>query len=59
VFKDSQVTKLDAWTVCEEADAMPAVCYPAFVGTGRVGVGLDAAGLQSLPESLGNITTAR
>ena len=53
MFKDSSVTKLDAWSTTEEADAIPALCYPAFVGTGKLGVGLDAAGLQSLPDVLG------
>ncbi len=31
---------------------MPAVSYPALVGTGKLGVGLDASGLQSLPDRL-------
>lgn len=53
MFKDSHVTRLDAWSVVEEADAMPAVAFPAFVGTGKLGIALDAAGLQSLPNRLG------
>lgn len=53
MFKDSQVTRLDAWSTVEEADALPAVAFPAFVGTGRLGIGLDAGGLQSLPDRLG------
>ncbi|MFW5857943.1 MAG: hypothetical protein ACOCX4_08695 [Planctomycetota bacterium] len=53
MFKDSNVTRLDPWSITEAADAMPAVALPAFVGTGKLGVGLDAAGLQGLPDRLG------
>ena len=52
MFKDSHITRLDAWSIIEESDGMPSLCYPAFVGTGKIGIGLDAAGLQSLPETL-------
>ncbi len=53
MFKDSAVTRLDPWVLREEADAIPAVCYPAFVGSGQFGLGLDGGGLQSLPDTLG------
>jgi len=53
MFKDSKVTQLTAWTVLEESEGMPAVNYPALIGTGRLGIGLDCAGLQSLPDTLG------
>ena len=52
MFKDSNVTSITPWTVIEESEAMPWVNYPALIGTGLVGVGLDAAGLQSLPDTL-------
>lgn len=54
MFKDSNVTRLSPWGTVEEADALPAVAFPAFVGSGPLGIGLDAGGLQSLTESLGD-----
>ncbi len=53
MFKDSYVTQLTPWTVLEESTGMPQVSYPAFVGSGKLGIGLDCAGLQSLPDTLG------
>ncbi|OPZ30552.1 MAG: hypothetical protein BWZ02_00710 [Lentisphaerae bacterium ADurb.BinA184] len=53
MFKDGQVVALDAWQVVERCDALPALSYPAFVGSGHLGIGLDAAGLQGLPDRLG------
>ena len=53
MFKDSHVTRLTPWTVVEEATGMPPVNYPAFIGSGKIGIGLDCAGLQSLPDTLG------
>ncbi len=52
MFKDTQATRLDAWSVVEESDALPALGYPALIGSGGFGIGLDAAGLQSLPDRL-------
>lgn len=54
MFKDSAVTRLTPWAVHEEADIMPVFAYPAYVGSALLGVGLDAGGLQSLPESMGD-----
>lgn len=52
MFKDSKVTSLSPWVVVEESDALPEFCYPAFAGTGLLGVGLDAGGLQSLQDQI-------
>jgi hypothetical protein len=51
-FQDSHIVQLTPWKVVESSESMPLVAYPAFVGTGRLGVGLDAAGLQSLADPL-------
>ncbi len=53
MFKDSKVTGLTPWTVIEESTGMPGVNYPAFIGSGLIGIGLDCAGMQSLPDTLG------
>ena len=53
MFKDSNITRLDAWSLVEESDALPEAAFPAFIGSGKIGIGLDAAGLQSLPDRLG------
>lgn len=53
MFKHSHTTHLEAWRSLERADQLPSPAFPVFVGTGHLGLGLDASGLQALPESLG------
>lgn len=52
MFKDSHITQLTPWSVLEESVGMPPVNYPALVGSGLLCVGVDGAGLQSLPDKL-------
>lgn len=52
-FKNALITEMDPWAITEASDAMPTMAYPHFVGSGLLGVGLDASGLQSLPDCLG------
>ena len=47
-FPDSRVTAYDRWTIRESAEGLPDNILPAFVGSGRLGAGLDASGLQNL-----------
>ena len=52
MFKDSRTTKLTPWHVTEESSGLPAMSYPALVGTGMLAAGLDVTGLQGLPDKL-------
>ena len=52
MFKDTHVTQLTAWSVLEESDVFPSVLFPAFIGSGQLGFGLDAGGLQGMPDRL-------
>ena len=52
MFKDSFTTRLTPWHITEESSGLPHFSYPALVGSGLLGVGLDAAGLQSLPDKI-------
>lgn len=51
-FTDSYVTNLTPWEVTESSASMPDANFPAFVGSGTLGVAVDAAGLQSLSDKL-------
>jgi hypothetical protein len=51
-FKDSYIISMTPWKIVEASESMPRVLYPAYIGTGRLGVGVDAAGLQSLTDQL-------
>jgi len=48
LFKQSAVKGLTRDTVVEEAGRMPQDIYPAMIGSGRTGLGLDATGMQGL-----------
>lgn len=47
-FRDSCVTAVAPMRLVEEAATVPLYALPAFVGSGVMGVGLDASGLQGL-----------
>jgi len=47
-FKDSTVTDFTRWTLTEQSDVLPMNIFPAFIGSGYIGVGLDASGMQVL-----------
>jgi len=49
MFVDSKVTRISAYSVVEESQAMPHPYLPAAVGSGVLAFGLDASGLQGLP----------
>jgi hypothetical protein len=51
-FTDSYVTNLTPWEVTESSASMPDANFPAFIGSGTLGVAVDAAGLQSLSDKL-------
>lgn len=45
---DSAVTSYTPWSITEEADHLPLRILPAYVGSGLLGAGLDASGMQNL-----------
>lgn len=45
---DSAVTAYTPWSITEEADHLPRNILPAYVGSGLLGAGLDASGMQDL-----------
>jgi hypothetical protein len=49
VFEYSRIKKLSARIAYEKDDKLPVDILPAFLGSGLVGVGVDATGGQSLP----------
>lgn len=51
-FTDSYVTNITPWEVTESSASMPDANFPAFVGSGTLGMAVDAAGLQSLSDKL-------
>jgi hypothetical protein len=54
IFRHSAVTALTRETVTEEAARLPVDIHPALVGTGRLGLALDATGLQGLNTFIGH-----
>ena len=48
LFRQSALSSLARDTIVEEAGHMPDDIYPAFIGSGEIGLGLDATGLQGL-----------
>jgi hypothetical protein len=48
LFRQSAVSALTRDTITEEADRLPLDIYPALIGSGELGLGLDATGLQGL-----------
>ena len=48
IFRQSALSSLTHDTVTEEAPRMPRDIYPAMIGSGEIGIGLDATGLQGL-----------
>ncbi|MHB1002154.1 MAG: hypothetical protein ACYC27_23180 [Armatimonadota bacterium] len=53
IFPDSRVTGITPWSVCETADYLPEEIFPAYIGSGRIGIGLDASGMQNLDCKIG------
>lgn len=53
------MTRLDEWTTVEESEGFPRIALPACVGSGKLGVGLDASGLQGLPDCLAGFYQCR
>ncbi len=48
LFPDSMVADLNSWSIIEKADHLPQNILPAFIGSGVIGIGLDASGMQNL-----------
>lgn len=48
MFPDSMVRDVTPWQVREEAEFYPDAILPAYIGSGRIGVGIDASGMQGL-----------
>lgn len=48
MFKDSCVTAITPWSVREEATLIPTHILPAYIGSGKAVLSLDASGLQGL-----------
>jgi len=59
MFVDSHVTRLSAYSVVEASQTMPQPYLPAVVGSGVVAIGLDATGLQGLPDGVGEFYKCR
>jgi len=51
-FIDSYVTKLTPWIVTEHSPTFPDSNYPAFIGSGLIGIGTDVSGMQGLTDEL-------
>jgi hypothetical protein len=51
-FKDSYIISMTPWRIIEASESMPRIAYPAYIGTGKVGIGIDAGGLQGLKDQL-------
>ena len=48
LLRQSAVSSLTRDTIVEESDRMPTDIFPALIGSGEIGIGLDATGLQGL-----------
>lgn len=48
IFPDSCVRSVTPWEVREQADYLPEDILPAYIGSGDIGIGLDASGMQNL-----------
>jgi len=48
IFRQSALSELTRETITEQAPRMPRDIYPAMVGSGLIGMGFDATGLQGL-----------
>jgi len=59
MFVDSKVTRLSAYSVVEQSQSMPQPYLPAVVGSGVLSLGLDATGLQGLPDGIGEFYKCR
>jgi len=51
-FIDSYATKMDPWVITERSPTFPDSNYPAYIGSGIIGIGLDVSGLQGLTDKL-------
>jgi hypothetical protein len=52
MFHNSFISKITPWSITETSEWMPAVAYPALVGSGRLTMGIDCTGLQGLPDRI-------
>ena len=52
MFHNSFITKMTPWSITESSEWMPAVAYPALVGSGRLTLGIDCTGSQELPDRI-------
>lgn len=54
LFEDSRVRRITPFTIEEEDTSLPTDILPMFIGSGRIGVGLDASGMQALDCTVGS-----
>jgi hypothetical protein len=50
MFHNSFNVQMTPWSLTETSEWMPPVAYPALMGSGQLTIGLDASGLQGLPD---------
>jgi hypothetical protein len=53
-FKDSCMTHLGPMKLVEESTAFPLTIHPAFAGSGVLGMGVDASGMQTIDSRMAN-----
>lgn len=53
IFEDSCVREIASWKVHEEFDGLPEDIFPAYIGSGKIGIGIDASGMQNLDCRIG------
>lgn len=53
IFPDSKVKSITAWQVIEESNGLPEEIFPAYIGSGKIGIGIDASGMQNLDCKIG------
>lgn len=52
IFSDSKAVYVSRWRVVEESNDLPMEIMPAYIGSGLIGLGVDASGLQGLDSRL-------
>ncbi|MHB1457414.1 MAG: hypothetical protein ACYC0V_10920 [Armatimonadota bacterium] len=53
IFPDSKVRSITAWQIVEESIGLPEEIFPAYIGSGKIGIGIDASGMQNLDCKIG------
>lgn len=48
IFPDSKVKSVTSWQIVEESAGLPEEIFPAYIGSGKIGIGIDASGMQNL-----------